>query len=449
MVGTAPLRSPAFRRYLLASGLVNVCLWTYETGLAWTVLDRTGSATTVSLIQTLMTIPLPLAMLPAGLLADRFGSRGMMMVAYLGYASCVGLTGLLVLDNNLPVAGVLGLAFALGCFDALNVVSAPVFVGRSVPPSEMGAAIGLATLSAGFGRVAGGPLGGALVGAFGPSAALLPAAAVLLLAFIVVASLPRVSGGQSAVRWRFGDLTAAVSWARGAPLARLLLLLGATMALSVSGYIVLLPSITRQLVDGGAPQLGLLTAAGGLGVMIAAFFIDAIGRRLGRVRTVLLGLSTAALLLTVLAGSTVFLLTALVVGLISAATATFSATTNLLLQSTAPGALRGRVVALYGLVFYALQPIGLVAMGILTDRFGVAEVLVGMSVSTIAAIGMIVLLNRAVVQAAIRHDPYEAQVARGAAPPSTSDGSRSDRQSLTAAAARIRAACRIGSRGVD
>ena len=56
MVGTAPLRSPAFRRYLVASGLVNVCLWTYETGLAWTVLDRTGSATTVSLIQTMMTI---------------------------------------------------------------------------------------------------------------------------------------------------------------------------------------------------------------------------------------------------------------------------------------------------------------------------------------------------------------------------------------------------------
>jgi MFS family permease len=274
----------------------------------------------------------------------------------------------------------------------------------------MGAASGLSTLSAGFGRIAGGPLGGALVGTFGASGALLPAAAVLLLALVVVTSLPTVAGGQSAVRWRFGDLTAAFTWARGTPLARLLVLLGATMALSVSGYVVLLPTATRQLVGAGAPELGLLTAAGGLGVIVAAFFIDAIGRRVGRVRTAMLGLSAAALLLAVLAGSRTFVLTALVVGLISASSATFSATTSLLLQSSAPGALRGRVVALYGLVFYTLQPIGIVSVGVLTDRLGVAEVLLAMSATTAAAITLIVLMNRSVWRAVTGRAPEQPPV---------------------------------------
>ena len=72
-----------------------------------------------------MTVPLPLVMLPAGLLTDRFGSRSVMRVAYAGYATCVALTGALLLGDALPVVAVLGLAFALGCFDALNVVASP------------------------------------------------------------------------------------------------------------------------------------------------------------------------------------------------------------------------------------------------------------------------------------------------------------------------------------
>jgi predicted MFS family arabinose efflux permease len=78
---------------------------------------------------------------------------------------------------------VLGLAFCAGsAFDALNVVALAVFVGRSVPPEVMPAAIGLSTLSAGLGRIAGGPLGGLVVGTFGPSAALIPAAVALVFA---------------------------------------------------------------------------------------------------------------------------------------------------------------------------------------------------------------------------------------------------------------------------
>jgi MFS family permease len=409
IVGTAPLRSPAFRRWLAAATLVNICLWTYLTGLTWTMLARTDSAATVSLIQTLMTLPLPLVMLPAGLLTDRFGSRPMMTAAYIGYASCVGLSGVLVLGTAVPVPAVLALAFALGCFDALNVVATPVFVGRSVPPEQMGAAIGLSTLSAGFGRIAGGPLGGLIVGAVGPSAALLPAAGVLLLALVVVRTLPRVAAGQSAVRWRYGDLTAAFGWARTSALTRLLLVLGATMALLVSGYVALLPVAIRQLVGGGAPQLGLGIAAGGVGVIVASFFIDPIGRRLGRVRTALLGLTSAAVLLGALSWSHAFGLTALLIGLLSAAVATFSATTNLLLQSSAPGALRGRVLALYGLVFYTLQPIGIVTAGILADRLNVGQVLLGMSGATLVALAAVVVLNRPVWPAIRGRDMLSAR----------------------------------------
>jgi MFS family permease len=416
----APLRSPAFRRWLLASAIVNVCLWIYVTGVTWTVLTRTGSAATVSLVQTLMTIPLPLAMLPAGVLTDRFGAHRMMRVAYIGYASTIAITGFLFLNDALPVTLVLGMAFLLGCFDAQNVVASPVFVGRSVPPDQMSAAISFSVLSAGLGRIAGGPIGGFVVATFGPSAALLPAAVALVVALIVVTTLPPVGRGESVVRWRPGDLLAGVRWARMTPIARFILGLGGTMSLFVSGYVALLPVAAKTLIGGGAAELGWLTAAGGVGVISASFAIDSVGRRVGRIRTVLLALTSLSVLLTVLASSRSFLVTAVLVALMSAASSTYSATTSHLLQAAAPPSIRGRAVALYGLVYYALQPVGIVTIGVLTDRFGAPEVLLGMAAATATSLIVVVALNRA-IWPAILHDapppvPLEAipRVAVGA-----------------------------------
>src|SRR5262249_34232517 len=154
-------------------------------------------------------------------------------------------------------------------------------------------------------------------------------------------TLPRVATNAAAVRWRFGDLVAAFTWARGTPLARTLILLGATMALFITGYAVLLPVVARSLLHAGPAELGLLTAAGGLGVISAAFVTDPIGRRIGRGRALLGGISGSAVLVGVLGAVNVLPAAAVTVGILSACTAMFSATTSLLLQSHAPGSLRG------------------------------------------------------------------------------------------------------------
>src|SRR5206468_8133274 len=100
----------------------------------------------------------------------------------------------------------------------------------------------------------------------------------------------------------------------------------------------------------------------------------------------------------------------------SAMTATYSATTSLLLQAAAPLSIRGRAIALYGLVFYALQPIGIVVIGVLTDRFGAPQVLVGMSLATATSLALIVATNRALWPAILRDAPPPAPVEEGPRP---------------------------------
>jgi hypothetical protein len=91
VVGTAPLRSPAFRRWLVAATLVNVCLWTYLTGLTWTILARTDSAATVSLIQTADRDR------GAGILADRL-TIGRVLLG-MSSATLVALLGVVILNR--------------------------------------------------------------------------------------------------------------------------------------------------------------------------------------------------------------------------------------------------------------------------------------------------------------------------------------------------------------
>jgi hypothetical protein len=94
----------------------------------------------------------------------------------------------------------------------------------------------------------------------------------------------------------------------------------------------------------------------------------------------------------------------------------FSATTSLLLQSHAPGSLRGRAIALYGLVYFTLQPIGLVAAGIWADHIGASETLLAMGLLSLAAIGAIVDSNRSIWHATIPAiEAVPAEPARAAA----------------------------------
>jgi predicted MFS family arabinose efflux permease len=258
----------------------------------------------------------------------------------------------------------------------------------------MGAAIGFATIGNGIGRIVGGPLGGATVGVFGPAGALLPAAVGLLFALLLATTLPKPDVTESAVRWRPGDLLAAFGWARRTPAAIAMVALGASVALFMSGFVILLPAVARDLLGQGSAQLGLLAASGGIGVLLAAFVIDPIGRRIGRRRTIAVALLVASGLLVALGRTSALPGAALVVGFLSASAATFSATVNLTLQSLASLALRGRVLALYGLVFYALQPIGFVGVGVLADRFGVTATLAAMGIATATATLTIVGIGR-------------------------------------------------------
>src|SRR5688572_5383989 len=113
----ALLRIGRYRRFLVASTLVSVSVWILQVGLAWTLLDGSGSALVVGLLQTAMSIAIPVVTIPAGILADRLGPRDLIVVCYGALVACLAALAALAALGELSVPAALALAVVFGLFD--------------------------------------------------------------------------------------------------------------------------------------------------------------------------------------------------------------------------------------------------------------------------------------------------------------------------------------------
>jgi MFS family permease len=390
-----PLRLASYRRFLLATMLASVALWVYQPALEWIVLQKTGSTAAVGFLQTALIVPLALAALPSGLLADRLGPRRLLAVSLFGIAGVVAGVGVLAALDTLTFELAILLTLIMGVFDGLYSVPVQLLLNRMVEPRLLGSAIGLSMLTSGLGRLIGAPLGGFVLQAFGPAQAFLPAAAVLVVSGIVFVMIPVKHPREHTVAaLAIGDLRDSLTWLRRERVALSVTALGAISAAFVLGSGALLPTVTRDLLHADSATLGILSGAGGVGVILSALTMETVGRRTGRGRLIVVALVISGAALGALGLARILPVAMVLTAAVGLFSATFGGTSALLLQTVAPPRMRGRAIALYSFVLFSVLPISTVTMGVLTDRFGVGPVLGGVGMLTILATVLVTMAYR-------------------------------------------------------
>jgi MFS family permease len=156
---------------------------------------------------------------------------------------------------------------------------------------------------------------------------------------------------------------------RSRPIRTLLLILG-LVSLMGTPYSVLMPIIADQTFHAGARGLGVLMGASGIGALIGALSLARRTTLQGYGRTI--ALAASGLGLSLMAFSTARHLWLAVVLLVPVGYAmmTQMAATNTLIQSMVPDALRGRVMAMYSMMFMGMAPVGALLAGGLADHLG-------------------------------------------------------------------------------
>lgn len=374
------LSHPNYRRYAAGSLVSNTGTWMQRVAQDWLVLMLTGSGAAIGITTGLQFLPFLLLSPWAGLVADRIPKRRLLQITNVAMAVPALVLGVLAVTGTVQIWHVYVLALVLGVASAFDAPARQSFVSEIVGPDDLANAVGLNSASFNTARLVGPALAGLLIAGFGGGVGgtgwvillngLSYVAPVLTLRALD-ASLLRTP--EPSVR-RPGQLREGVAYVRGRP--DLLLLLGIVFSAGTFGLNFQMTSalMATEVFGKGPAEYGLLgtfLAVGSLtGSLVAA-------RRVRVRHRLVVGAALAFGAIEVVAGLApsyvVFALLCPLLGL-SALTMITSANAHLQL-STAPE-MRGRVMALYMMIFIGGTPLGAPFIGWVGEAYGARWTLV-------------------------------------------------------------------------
>lgn len=369
----SPLRLPVFRAIWLASVASNLGTWMHEVGAAWLMTSLTPSATLVALVQAAATLPMFFLALPAGVIADLFDRRRILLLAQgwmasaalaLAVTTALGLTSPVLL-LLLTAALAIGTAFSAPAWQALT----PELVGFA----ELPKAVALNSLGFNIARAAGPALGGLVLALLGPWVNFALNATSFVGVLLVLGRWRRSpSEGESLLpQERFVPaLRMGARYVRNSPRMKTVLLRGGLFVLAASAWWSLLPLVAR---------FGLGLGPGGYGVLVGCFGFGAVAAAssLPRIRTKISGDGLAVAASVVFSGALGLLAIATrvevaAVGAVlgGGAWLTVLSGYNVAAQSAVPGWVRARALSIYMLVFYGSLALGSGLWGSVADQLG-------------------------------------------------------------------------------
>jgi MFS family permease len=353
------------------------------------VLSLTGSGVQLGLARTLQFLPMLLLGAWAGLLADRHPKRRILLAAQAWMVVPVGTLLVLTATGTADLLMVYLLVFARGLGHAIDSPVRQSFVMEVVGPEHVAAAVSLGSALVSSARMVGPAVGGILIAAAGvvPCFALTSATSLVAIGALIMLDGSSLRPTPPAPR-RPGQLRDALRHVRATPALITPLTAMALVGTLAFNFPVLLPLMARYTFGEGAAGFGALAAAMGAGAVLGA--VANAGRSTQSIPTLgRLGIAFGLAMLGLAAapgfGSAIAALV-----LVGAASAAFTATTNSLMQLAAEPAMRGRVMALWSVVYLGSTPLGGPVVGWVAEHAGAqAGVLVGAAAALAAGAGLL------------------------------------------------------------
>ena len=365
---------------------------TWMQGLAqsWLVLGFTNSPLHLGLINVCQFGPSLVLGLPGGVLADRFPKRRLLIATQAVYLLLTSLLAVLVATGRVELWHIYAVAVSLGCVNAVDMPTRQAFVTDIVGKPDLSNAVALNSALFNGSRVVGPALAGVLLSTAGTAvcfvfnaASYLPVLAALLL-MRTEGWAPGVVVGEGALE----RLRQGLAYAAGtAAVLRPLVLVGLVATFGMN-FNVWVPLLARDDLAIGAGGFGLLMSSLGIGSLAGALGLAFSGRKPGRwamlATGAAFGLAEVGLAMAARVGAPIPVVLVLMAA-IGFSMSTTMAMANIAVQSTAPDAMRGRVMSIYTTVFAGSTPIGAAIAGGTAAAFG--------SSAAVAAGGIVVFLS--------------------------------------------------------
>ena len=362
------LEVPNYRRYFIGQLVTLSGTWMQTVAAVWLVLSLTGSGVAVGLTTAAQFLPMLLIGAWGGLLADRFSKRRLLIATQTLMAiPAIGLFAVTAAGVVAPWM-VYVAVFAMGAVNAIDNPTRQSFVIEMVGPDRVVNAVSLNSVLVQSARIVGPAIAGLLIATVG----VVPCFAINALTFIAMifalATMDedRLRAAPLVERER-GAIRAGLRYVAQTPELLLPLALMALVGTLGFNFQVVLPLLARFSFEGGASAYATLVSAMGVGSIVGALINGAHGRT--GPALIAGGALAFGVLALLSAAMPTLMLEVPALALLGAAAVTFAATINSTLQLAVTPEMRGRVMALYSVVFLGSTPIGGPLSGWLAETY--------------------------------------------------------------------------------
>ncbi len=362
------LRVKNYRMFFAGQVVSWTGTWVQWVAQGWLVLRLTDSGLGLGLVTALQWLPILLLGAWAGVVADRLDKRKLLIFTNASSAVLSLFLGLLTVAGAVTLWIVIVVAVVLGVVTALDNPARQTFTMEMVGRARLTNAVSLNTATFTTARVLGPAVAGVTISTIGigPCFLLNALSFVPVTLALIFMDRSELRPADQAARSK-GQVRQGLRYVRSVPVLKTLLAMMAVIGTLQYNFSVLLPVLAKDTFAGDAGTLGLIGAAVGIGMFAGSLANAAIGRS---DRRVLLGAGFALGTFTLLAASAPSLWTAVVLMVpLGAASMAFLATMNATLQLTASDEMRGRVMAIYFVLFLGSTPIGAPIVGWLSEQF--------------------------------------------------------------------------------
>lgn len=371
---TSPLKlfsNQTFRSLWIAALASNFGGLVQAVGAAWLMTSLSDSQNMVALVQGSVALPIMIFSLLAGVFADNFDRRRVMLIAQ-GFMFAVSIIlTIMAFEGWLTPWILLAFTFLIGCGTALHNPSWQATMGDIVSREELPAAVSLNSMGFNLMRSVGPAAGGAIVAIAGVATAFaINALSYVAIIFVLFrwkapardTRLPREPLGSA--------FSAGLRYVAMSPNLLRVILRGFWFGLSAIVLLALLPVIVRETLNSTAFIYGIMLGCFGFGAVIGALLSARLRQRfnnemIARGAFILYALSCTVLALTeysAVAGAALLVTGACWVLALSMF--------NVTIQLSTPRWVVGRALALYQTGTFGGMAAGSLIWGILAEQAG-------------------------------------------------------------------------------
>jgi MFS family permease len=344
--------------------------WMQSIAQSWLVYRLTGSSLLLGSVGFAGQLPVFLVAPLGGIVADRHNRHRVVIATQVASMLLATILATLTLTGTVKIWHIFVLASLLGIVNAFDIPGRQSFLVDMVGKEDLMNAIALNSSMFNGARIIGPAIAGILVAKIGEGWCFF-ANAVSYIAVIIGLLLMRVQPRtHAAMGSPITHIIEGFRFARQtAPIRALLLLLG-LVSLVAMPYTVLMPVFADKILHGGARGLGILMGVTGIGALLGALTLATRSGVSGLGRWVALSCGGAGFCLVLFSLSHNFLLSAALLVPVGFSIMLQMSSSNTLIQVMVPDHLRGRIMAMYTMMFMGMAPFGSLFAGALAERVG-------------------------------------------------------------------------------